>query len=361
MTTGGRLVRIWFSIATLAACSSAPAASVRPERGGEAAESKDVPEDAAGPAAPDASPPRELAYPPLGFTAPRTAKLGKATLTITPCRLDVPIVADTRVAKQAGGLAVDADGRVYILDAGGTVRRYTLVDPCDLRVDDSFAPAVIPAEQLTTSLSVDAAGVLYVDRFNQKPMRIEPSGAQEEICSFSDNVRTEPGAEVTVVEGRAVTSLKGSCEGPDITFEGWKGYSPDAVWPFAGDLAVVNYIGDSVPIDYHRVGIHTIDGKKKVFVGKEKDGPERICGTSVIWPCGDEICLGDWGCSTLRVWTVKGTLAGIVESPELVGIVDARPIDAVAVGGASLMLLGASVRDSETWTYYPLIVRIEGL
>jgi hypothetical protein len=297
------------------------------------------------------------------FTEPRIAKLGKSTITITPCRLDVPIDADPPDKNDAGGLAVDTEGRIYVLRADGTVRRFTLAAPCDLHLDDTFTPITITARDKADSLSIDAAGILYATRFNEKPIRIVPGSAQEEICGHIDVVRTEPGAAVTIVDGKAVTSLTGDCEGPEVKLEGWKGYTPENAWPFAGDHAFINYLGDSIPIDYQQIMIHSTDGKKKVWAGSAKRGPQQICGVNVVWPCGKNICAGDWGCSTLRVWKLDGKFVGAVESPELVGLVDARPIDAVVVGDASLMLIKASVADADytTWTSYPLLVKIEGL
>jgi hypothetical protein len=345
----------------LAACSSAPPAApaTGPASGGPPAPA--AAPDAAVAAAPDAAPPRELAYPPTPFTEPRTAKVGKVEVRVTPCRLDVPIEPDPPRKGRAGGLAVDTEGRIYHLRADATLRRFTLAEPCDLRLDESFAPITVAARDDVESLSVDSAGVFYVSRFNEKPLRIEPSGKQEEICGYTDVVRTEPGAKATIVDGRRVETLAGECEGPELQLEGWKGSTPESSWPFAGDVAFVNYVGDSVPIDYHRVFIHSLDGKKKVWVGSGKDGPQKICGAKVVWPCGERVCLGDWGCSALRVWNLDGKFVGAVESPELVGIVDARPIDAVEVGGASLLLLAASVEDGDGWLTYPLIVRIDGL
>ena len=364
-------MRISAAVATIlaaAACSSTvgprPAASPTAVARAPAAPNAEGPGPAGAAPTADAAPPRDLAYPPLPFVATRKPRLGKAKLVVTPCRLDVPIAPTTVREPDAGGLAIDAAGRVYVLFADGTVRRFHLDDPCDLHVDPSFSAIKVPANDHVDGLSVDCDDVLYVARFNQKTLAIAPDGTRTEICGSGDVVRTDPGAAATIVEGRRVTKLDAACAGPEIKLEGWRGDIPeDATWPFGDGFAFVDTNGSqNASDDYLRVEIHTLDGKQKVRVGTRKGGPQQICAVAAVWQCGTGICVADHGCSSLRVWKANGRFVGAVASPQLVGQRDARQIDAVSVGDASLMLVGAALWHDDTHhDDYPLIVRIDGL
>ena len=309
------------------------------------------------------APPRELAYPSPLMVAPVAARLGKVEVQITPCRFDLPVVP-TADPNPNGGLAVDASGRVYVLASDGTIRRFTVTPPCDLRLDPSFATVTVPARQRATDVSVDAADVLYVTRLNQRPLRIVPDGTQAELCGINDEIRTAPDAVATVVDGVRVAQLQDDCAGDAVTLAGWTGYTPDRAWPLGDAIAFVNNGGDNVPIDYHTVRVHTPDGKHRVTVGTRKDGPQQIGGAAVVWACGTGICVGDRGHAGIRVWTRRGRFVGAIELWDVfspLGFSDARPIDAVAHDGASLVLLATGRVEGEQASFVPLLVRVDGL
>lgn len=330
---------------------------------------REAPSDSAEPApkakasaepAPKKRPKAKVALPP--FSAPNEGKPQELTFAgkdvkLVICKLDEaapPMVDKDWWFHALSGLAVAKDGSVYVVDHENKLRKYQnqSKDGCELALDPEFGKAGVmdfasPRSSVINGVTVDSKDAVYFS-WNKAPQKIV-GGKAEDFCSGW--VRADPYSPLMVVDGNVGTT--GDCKGKYA--KGLlTGFDPTV--PQYDDPKVVGLYGDELVshgVDLvkgksvHKVGLHSLDGKRRLVLGGHED--DAMYSIKDATRCGDDLCVLDAPLSSAALlrWTKDGKFLGKLKLSSDANL--SIEGDRIGWSKAGLYLGGASRGEKSQW------------
>jgi hypothetical protein len=271
-----------------------------------------------------------VAFPAVADTAPRAARFGDASVTVTLCKLDTsaPPMQDAKWWDHTvTSMAVAGDGTIYVLDHQQKLRHYVNRSPagCELVLDPGFGKGGVrdvgaPAGgSILYDVSVDAGGGVHVSSGGVGTKDVVIRGEkQTEGCEGT--FRSSPSSSFAVVQGNEIVRGAG-CTGPHVTFAGFDDRAPAYDAPH-----VIGLLGDEMVVagtdmvgkqEIAKVGLHGADGKQRLKLGK-RAGDERIDGPKSATRCGKDLCvLAGTFDGVLYRWSPDGAFEGKLSLGEM--------------------------------------------
>ncbi len=328
-----------------------------------------------------------FALPNVEFTALEDRKkivfAGKE-VSAEACLLDTsaPEMKDEWFSNALRGMAVAPDGTLYVYDNDKKVRHYKPEpgDTCKLAIDASFGDkGILKFPEDPERITVLADGTLVAIASNKMYKYI--GGKIETVdCKVKDLFPDGKTGYFHYMDEVKRVDVAAECKETDWKYNGWdapkpeKGkdpqkYSVQSIRPWDKDLLVHMTMSTD-----HYVGIHSVDGKLKVKMGKNRDKDkniregEEMCWAADMGKCAAGLCVLDSNCRRLSAWDPKkGELIDAVKVGDLLGLFYPWPVALVSTSGVSYIGVSHKEKQPENAPKdakeisHALIFRIKGL
>jgi hypothetical protein len=299
----------------------------------------------------------------IDLTAEQT---GKRPAGLTACALPAAGWSWPCGSRTFGQLAFDGDGRLYLTDADGGLRRYTVhaEGGCRLAEDASFADGgrLAPPPEREVAQKLDGqvhlrsggpqwrlgggGGAVYWHDYLLGVYRVD-RGRLEPVCPELTGVRqiTGDAGGVWMVTGDGIerlTAAKGCKRTPAevvaasrIPVLGLAGGALHVTTDGDGGRAIAR-LSDRLEVDTTYAGVGSFD-------------PGGLCSVVGIAACGDDLCVADNNCQKVNRYAAGGDLvAELKASDATAGVPYAVRAIATAPDGAALVTVDE--RDDKTCT-----------
>lgn len=269
----------------------------------------------------------KVAPPPISMPSDKKVDFGGKETRVVVCSLDAsaPVMADKDWWFHAiTSMALAKDGSLYAVDHENKLRHYInqSKDGCELALDPDFGKGGVmdfdsKRGSIVNSCAVDGKGAVYFS-WHKAPKKIVDGKVTDFCGSF---VKASWSSPLVVSDGNLVDGDKCTGKYVQSLFTGFDPSVPDYDKPklvgLFGEELVSHGVDKEKGKDVHKVGVHSLEGKRRLVLGGHED--DAMWSVKDAVQCGDDLCVLDSPLSSTSVlrWTKDGKFLGKLKLNEV--------------------------------------------